>query len=1034
MSRAVSTEKSFESAVEHSLLDSGWRPIAAQAFDRPLGIFPTEAVEFLKASQQETWDRLVMKHGGEGRAVVKVTKRIADEITARGTVDVLRKGVKDSGETIHLAFFAPAHDITPGLRELYESNRLGVARQVHHSESNPADSLDLVLVVNGIPTASAELKNPLTNQTVQHAIKQYREDRNPADLIFRARVIVNFAVDPEQVYICTRLDGQKSRFLAFNQGSAGAGLPGGAGNPLNPAGYRTSYLWEQVWAPDAWMGLLENFVHDEEILDKNGKPTGKKRLLFPRYHQWHLVESLMAATVEAGPGVNRLAQHSAGSGKSNEISWTAHRLSRLHTPGDPVRLTDEVNAAGLGTNEPVFHKVIVITDRRVLDRQLQATVAGFEHTPGTVVRIDKNSQQLRDALAGNSARIIITTLQKFPVVAEHAAKVAGQRFAVIVDEAHSSTGGEAMKDLKNVLSGNVSPVEATLQAALEAHEAAEAAAEAEIDASSIESLVESSMAARGKQKNLSFFAFTATPKAKTLELFGERVTEPGGTDVFKPFHTYAMRQAIEEGYILDVLANYTTYETYRRISEADPADDKDVPVSKASKAIARFVSLHPTNLGQKAEIIVEHFRQKTAGKIGGHAKAMVVTRSRLHAVKYKQEIDRYIAKKGYGKGEHALHTLVAFSGTVIDPDTDATYTEAFMNGFPESQLPERFDTDEYQVLVVAEKYQTGFDQPLLHTMYVDKPLAGVKAVQTLSRLNRTHPGKTDTFVLDFANKSEDIVAAFEPFYEQSTALPTDPNILYTWQRDLLAAGVIDPTEMTKAVEAILAGGPGKQQTVYANLNPAADRFTALDDEQQDTFRDSLAGYIRAYAFLAQVMSWTDPDLETLYIYARALQPTLPPKDTTTLPPISEAVLLTHLRTEKAFEGSLSLNADTTPQKAIANDGKGKANDEPVEPLSVLIQSLNDRFGLNLSDADKIWVEQQRQTVKSDDEARVVALTNDPDQYREWLAKRVEDAIVDRHMANGVLFNMFMDKPEFQKMITDYIASTYDEFRAEGGTA
>jgi type I restriction enzyme R subunit len=1031
---ATNRESAFESAIETGLLAGGWLPLSASAYDRALGLFTDDVVTFLKTSQPETWDRLVMKHGGEGKAVSKVAKRIADEITARGTVDVLRKGVKDSGETIHLAFFAPAHDITPGLRELYKANRLGVARQVHHSESNPADSLDLVLVVNGIPTASAELKNPLTHQTVQHAIKQYREDRNPADLIFRARVIVNFAVDPEQVYMATKLAGKDTRFLPFNQGSAGTGQPGGAGNPLNPDGYRTSYLWEQVWAPDAWMGLLENFVHDEEILDKNNKPTGKKRLLFPRYHQWHLVESLMAATVEAGPGVNRLAQHSAGSGKSNSISWTAHRLSRLHTPSDTGLLTDEVKAAGLGTNEPVFHKVIVITDRRVLDRQLQATVAGFDHTPGTVVRIDKHSDQLKTALAGNTARIIITTLQKFPVVAEHAATVAGQRFAVIVDEAHSSTGGEAMKDLKNVLSGGTSVVEATLEAVLEMHEAAEVAAEAEIDASSIESLVETSMAARGKQKNISFFAFTATPKAKTLELFGEKVTEPGGAEVYKPFHTYSMRQAIEEGYILDVLANYTTYETYRRISEADPADDKDVPVSKASKAIARFVSLHPTNLGQKAEIIVEHFRQKTAGKIGGHAKAMVVTRSRLHAVKYKEEIDKYIAKKGYGKGDHALRTLVAFSGTVIDPETQAAYTEAFMNAFPESQLPEKFDTDDYQVLVVAEKYQTGFDQPLLHTMYVDKPLAGVKAVQTLSRLNRTHPGKTDTFVLDFANTSEDIVAAFEPFYEQSTALPTDPNILYTWQRDLLDAGVIDPGEMTKAVEAILAGGPGKQQTVNANLNPAADRFTALDDDKKEAFRDSLAGYIRAYAFLAQVTSWTDPDLETLYIYARALQPTLPPKDTTTLPPISEAVLLTHLRVEKQFEGSLSLTADTTPQKAIVNDAKGKANDEPVEPLSVLIQSLNDRFGLNLSDADKIWVEQQRQTVKDNDDARVVALTNDPTQYREWLHKFIEDAIVDRHAANGMLFNTFMDNPDFQKMITDYIASTYDEFRAEGGSS
>jgi len=1027
----VTREKAFESAIEASLTTFGWVALEPSGYAQALGMFPGEVVDFISRSQPKTWETLALRHGGEAKAVAKVTKRISDEITSRGTIDVLRRGVKDSGQTIRLAFFAPAHDITPGLRELYEANRLGVARQVHHSESNPQDSLDVLLVVNGLPTASAELKNPLTNQTVAHAVKQYREDRNPQDLIFKSRVIVNFAVDPEQVYMATRLAGKDTRFLPFNQGSAGAGEPGGAGNPLNPDGYRTSYLWERVWPPDAWMGLLENFVHEEEILDKNNKPTGKKVLLFPRFHQWDLVERLVDATVKAGPGVNRLAQHSAGSGKSNSIAWAAHRLSRLHTPGDAAALTEEVKAAGLGTNEPVFHKVIVITDRRVLDRQLQATVSGFEHTPGTVVRIDKNSQQLRDALSGNTARIIITTLQKFPVIAEAAEKVAGQRFAVIVDEAHSSTGGEAMKDLKSVLASN-SVVEEAFAEVLAAHEAAEK--QVEDSEKDFIDLVEESMVARGRQANLSFFAFTATPKPKTLELFGDRVTVPGGVELFKPFHTYSMRQAIEENYILDVLANYTTYETYRRLATTDPSEDKDVPVSKASKAIARFVSLHPTNLGQKAEIIVEHFLQKTQGKIGGHAKAMVVTRSRLHAVRYKQEIDKYIVKKGYDKGTSALRTLVAFSGTVIDPESDATFTEAFMNGFPETQLPDRFDSDDYQVLVVAEKYQTGFDQPLLHTMYVDKPLAGVKAVQTLSRLNRIHPTKTDTFVLDFANRAEDIQAAFEPFYEQSSALPTDPNILYTWQRDLLDAHVLDQTQIDKAVEAILTGGPGKQQTVYANLNPAVDRFNTLDEEKQDAFRDSLSGYVRGYAFLSQVMSWTDPELETLYIYARALQPMLPAKGSTTLPAISESVLLTHLRTEKISEGSISLQGDDTPGKAFKNDGQGKANEEPVEPLSILVQALNDKFGLNMSDSDMIWVEQQRQTVKDSDDARVVALTNDSEQYREWLHKFVEDAIVDRHSANGVLFDLFMAKPEFQLMVTDYIASTYHEFRAESSAS
>ena len=1024
----VTNEFAFEDTIERSLLSAGWSEIDPRDYDRALGLFPDELISFLQVSQPDEWEQLCARHGGEAKASSKVARRVADELTARGGVDVLRRGVKDSGVSFRVAFFAPAHDLTPELRGLFDANRLGVARQVHHSESNPQDSLDLVLAVNGIPTTTAELKNPLTHQGVQHAIAQYRQDRNPTDLIFRARAVVNFAVDPEQVYMSTRLAGKDTVFLPFNQGSRGPGEPGGAGNPLNPAGYMTSYLWERVWSPDAWMGILENFVHVDDTLTE-GTGKGHRRILFPRFHQWDLVERLVAATQAAGPGTNRLVMHSAGSGKSNSIAWAAHRLSRLHTPAFHGDLTEAVKAAGLGINQPVFHKVVVITDRRVLDRQLQATVAGFEHTPGTVVKIDKDSAQLREALAGNSARIIITTLQKFPVVAQHAAKVAGQRFAVIVDEAHSGASGEGVKDLKKVLAGQAGADEAAVLAAAEA-----ADAEAEAGEKDATDLLAESMAARGRQANLAFFAFTATPKPKTLELFGEPVVGPDGVEVFAPFHTYSMRQAIEEGYILDVLANYTTYATYWKIGNADPGHDVDVPVGKASAAIARFVSLHPSNLAQRAEIVVEHFRAHTAAKIGGRAKAMVVTRSRLHAVRYKQAIDAYIARKGYGTGPHPLRALVAFSGTVVDSAEggEVSYTEAMMNGFPESHLPARFASDDYQVLVVAEKYQTGFDQPLLHTMFVDKPLSGVKAVQTLSRLNRTHPGKADTFVLDFANDAEDILDSFKPFYESATALPTDPNVLYTWQRTLLDAGVLHPVEIDAAVTALLVGGPGKQQTVYANLNPAVARFTALDADAQEEFRSALKGYVRGYAFLAQVMAWTDEDLESLYLYGRALQPLLPVEPGAPLPAISQSVLLTHLRIEQTSQGALVLEGTDEPGQAIINAGEGKHADEPTEALSVLIAALNERFGMNLTDADVIWFEQQKQAVKDSEEARVVALNNDEDQFRVFLGSFIEDAIIDRHMANGVLFNAFTDKPEFRHMLLAYIATTYDEFRASGG--
>lgn len=674
----------------------------------------------------------------------------------------------------------------------------------------------------------------------------------------------------------------------------------------------------------------------------------------------------------------------------------------------------------------------------VLDRQLQDTVAGFEHTPGTIVKIDQDSAQLRTALAGNTARIVITTLQKFPVVAEIAAKeggeVAGNRFAVIVDEAHSSTSGEAMKEMKRVLGLGASTI-------LSRDEVADALTVAELAQAKIEDevndatdLIAASMTARGAHRNLSFFAFTATPKPKTLELFGETVTGPDGAPVKTAFHLYSMRQAIEEEFILDVLANYTTYDTYWRLANSAPGgDDPEVSKSKASAALARFVSLHPTNLDQKAEVIVEHFRQKTAGKIGGHAKAMVVTRSRLHAVRYKQAIDRYIQGKGYHNGPAAVAALVAFSGAVTDPDDDTvTYTEPLMNGFGEAQLPKRFAGDDYQVLIVAEKYQTGFDQPLLHTMYVDKKLAGVRAVQTLSRLNRIYPGKSDTFVLDFANRAEDIQASFEPFFEETSAAPTDPNLLYNLETTVKQAGVIDSAEQAAAVNALLTGGSHNQKHVYANVGPAVTRFAVLDEDDQTTFRDALNHFVRAYSFLAQVMPWTDSDLESLYLYGRALLPQLPKAPDDPLPQISDSLLLTHLRTEVRGEAeNMSLSSGSTePGVALPGGGTGKTYQSPLERLSQLIADMNQRFGLNLTDVDLVWFEQQKLVIETDEHMRVVALNNDRDQFRVVLDKFAEDAIIERHEANGMLFDAFFAKPDFRQMFMEYLAGSYDQIRAE----
>lgn len=984
-------EAAFESNVEAHLLGHGWHQVAPTTYDRKLGLFGDELIAFVETSQPKAWQQLVTRHGGDGQAREKFLKVVADALDHRGTISVLRGTVKDSGVTVRMCWFKPANNLTPELAERYEANRLGVVRQLHHSESNPHDSLDLALVVNGIPVASAELKNPLTHQTIEHAMEQYRNDRNPHDAIFSRRMLVHFAVDPHRVAMTTRLAAADTVFLPFNQGAAGPGRPGAAGNPPVPTDgqrYHTSYLWEKVWQRDAWLDLIANFVHAED-----------GRILFPRFHQWHAVRSILAATYADGPGVDRLIQHSAGSGKSNTIAWSAHSLSRLHGADD----------------QPIFDKVVVITDRRVLDRQLQDTVAGLDHTPGTIVRVDQHSNQLKEALEGNAARIIITTLQKFPVVAKVAAEesaagegkdVVGRRFAVIVDEAHSSTTGDAVKKLKKVLG--------SLEEAEQAEAEAEAAGEAD-------DLLVASARQRGRQKNLSFFAFTATPKPKTLETFGQ-LDETGQK---RPFHTYSMRQAIDEGFILDVLANYTTYSTYYKLANAEPRHDPEMDASKAKAALARFVSLHPYQLEQKAEVIVEHFRQKTAGKIDGAAKAMVVTRSRLHAVRTKQAIDAYIKRKGY----EDIRALVAFSGTVTDPDApEIAYTEPMMNGFPESQLPKRFREADYQVLVVAEKYQTGFDEPLLHTMYVDKKLAGVKAVQTLSRLNRTHPGKQDTFVLDFANTAEEIQQAFEPFYEESFAAPTDPNVLYAMEHDLRTAGVLSQREMSAAVSALLSDDPAQQSVIYANVGPAVGRFVVLDEDDAEEFRTKLNHFVRAYAFVAQVMPWPDPDLEELFLYGKLLLADLPTGDSDPMPQLSKSVQLTHLRMAVTSEEAITLTASDEPGVALPGEGKGKQTEPVLDKLSALIASMNDKYGADLGEADKVWVDQQWTVVMEDEDMKTVALHNDRSQYELVLAEKIDKFVLDRQGKNDHLFDMFFSHPDFRLMLVNYLAGTYDALR------
>ncbi|MFG1903168.1 type I restriction endonuclease subunit R [Micromonospora carbonacea] len=1010
------SERTFEAAIEAALRQAGWLAGSTSHYDRSLGLDTAELAAFIGATQPDEWAKLLAYHGNDPNVAQRqFAQYLARQIDERGPLDVLRRGVKDKGVLIRLAYFKPAHAITDDALTLYRANRLTVTRQLAYSTSNN-NTLDLVLFVNGIPLATAELKNPLTGQTVEDAKEQYRTSRDAKELLFARRTLVHFAVDPDLVFVTTKLSGERTRFLPFNTGSNGPGVSGGAGNPpVGASGYRSSYLWEQVWHPDTWLDVVRRFLHTDRE---------SKALIFPRYHQWHAVTRLAEHAARHGSGHNYLVMHSAGSGKSNTIAWLAHRLSSLHTA--PV-----VDDERLRPNEPVFDKVIIITDRVVLDRQLQDTVFQFEHVPGVVQRIDKDSAQLAAALQGETAKVVITTMQKFPYILSQVQGLKGKRFAVIVDEAHSSQSGDSAAALKKVLLKLGSD---------------------DVDASG--DLLTASALARGRHETLSYFAFTATPKQKTLELFG---TPHPVTGEAQPFHTYSMRQAIEEGFILDVLRNYLTYKSYWKLANANP-DDPEVDPKKAGAQLARFASLHPTMQAQKAEIIVEHFRKHTAPGLGGRAKAMVVTGSREAAVRLHAAIRKYVDLHGYV----GCDSLVAFSGE-LEVDGVA-HTEARINGFGEGELPERFaytaaddrhagtprakQAVEYRLLVVAEKYQTGFDQPLLTTMYVDKLLKGVAAVQTLSRLNRTHPLKAqgDVFVLDFVNEAGDIASHFRPYFETAATTPTDPNLLYTAQHAVTGYALLVDSEMQAYAEALLAAeskattDTGLQRAhaaLYRFTEPAVDRFKALaadDPEAADGFRSALRDYTRMYAFLSQVVPYHDEDLERLYLYGRALLNRLPRRQDPSVD-IGE-VTLTHLRVSKTGAHDASLTPEGEQMlPGFAGGAAGPQHDPEKVALSELIDLFNDKFGIGLGEADKVWVEQQIVALAEDGTLEAAAMVNDESNFGVVCDRRIEDVILSRHDDNGKLMQRYLDDATLRAQLNQFARKqAYQMIRRRKGIA
>ena len=999
------TEAAFETVIESHLLASGYVAVDRNGFDQERGIFPANVLEFVRETQPKEWSKLEALHGAKTGEQVLID--LCKWMDTYGSLATLRHGFKCYGRTLRVAFFKAAHELNPELEERYAANRVGVTRQLHFSP-RAETSLDVTISLNGVPVITAELKNPLTGQTVENARWQYRHDRDPREVIlqFKRRTLVHFAIDTETVFMTTRLAGTATHFLPFNRG-----CNGGAGNPPDPAGktYRTGYLWEEVLQRDSLLDLLARFVHlqEEEKRDDQGRKVKKETMIFPRYHQLQAVRALVDAARQEGVGHNYLVEHSAGSGKSNTIGWLAHRLASLHS----------------AQNERIFDSVIVVTDRVVLDQQLQDTIYQFEHKRGVVQKIDESSRQLAEALE-SAVPVIITTLQKFPFVSRQLLKMAEQRgeagtgtlqtrrCAVIIDEAHSSQSGETATELKGVLGGEALRQEAAARAAEEGAE-------------DMEELFRS-MAKRGRQANLSFFAFTATPKHKTLAVFGRDGL---------PAHRYTMRQAIEEEFILDVLKHYTTYAAYFKLLKARE-DDPNVERKKAARALARFLKLHPHNIAQKTEVMVEHFQAFTRHKIGGRAKAMVVTGSRLEAVRYKQSFDRYIKVKGY-----PIKSLVAFSGTVQDDKVaEATYTEEGMNhGIKAKELPEKFATQEYHVLLVAEKYQTGFDQPLLHTMYVDKRLAGIQAVQTLSRLNRIHPLKEDTFVLDFVNKREEIQEAFKTYYEGAEmGEEVDPARMYQLKAELDASGVYLTEERDRFCQVYFKPkqrqSAADHQAMNAALDPAVSRFSARQRENEDEaelWRGKLQAYRNLYGFLSQVIPYQDSDLEKLYVFLRHLGAKLPRRRGGPAYQFDDDVRLEYYRLQKIAEGSISLNEGKANRLDGPSEvGGGMVREQPVA-LSQLIDLLNERFGTDFNQADQLFFNQLVEAAIADGALKQAAAVNPGDKFELVFKNLLENLFVERMDQNEEIFIRFMNDATFQKLVTGWLSSeAYKRLREE----
>ncbi len=966
-----------EDVVQYHLIDElvknhGYRQRNSDDYDRASALDKALLMEFVKSTQIEEWRKLEEQY--TTAAETEFFKQLDKALSQRGTLDVLRSGIKlVPNIKIALCYFKPASGLNDDLLRLYNTNILSVIDELEYSTKND-NRIDIGLFVNGIPLATLECKNTFTGTTFRHAETQYRKDRSPAGeplLTFKRGALVHFALDQDNVSMTTRLNNGKTRFLPFNRGR-----DGGAGNPDVTDDFRIAYLYKNlpdcraIFSREILLDIVGRFIHLD--VDKDGKEA----MIFPRFQQLDAVLKLMEHAKANGSGHSYLIQHSAGSGKSNTIGWTAHRMITLHDAQD----------------KPVFDTAIIVTDRVVLDRQLQNTVAQFEQTKGVVKKIDGTSKQLKEAIQ-QGARIIVTTIHKFST--DHLKEISGQggrKFAILVDEAHGSMAGTHRENMADTLTREDAPDD-------------------------LEQAVAETQKGRGPQKNISYFAFTATPKNVTMELFGTK----GADGLPRAFHLYSMRQAIEEGFILDVLQNYMTYKTYYELEKAIE-DDPRFKVRLAQRKVARFATLHPTAIAQKVEVIVEHFLRHVADELDGQAKAMVVTQSRIHALKYYQAIRKYIEDKKY----QGVKPLIAFSGELNDEG--AVYTEAQINGFAETELPEKFDGKDYQLLIVAEKYQTGFDQPKLCAMYVDRKLDGLQAVQTLSRLNRTYPDKNKTFILDFQNTVKDIQDAFKPFFEAThlEAL-SNPNQVYELEGRIKKFHIIDDGDVEAFTKIYFKSRLQAHDRIELEklVRNAVQRFEAEEDEgKQEEFRQLLKSYMRFYAFVAQVMRLEDTTLEKLFSYASLLAKLLPNRQVPGEVTITEDMMRLHaFRLDHKEAKSASLDAgSTTALKPITEFGAKPYTEDEERTLSEIIDNFNQRHGTEFSKDDFLRFEQVNRNILDNEDLKDMLRNNPPDVVYSAFTQAFFEGIIksfarDDQMQNIVMTDATAREQVFKLMFT-----------------